>query len=315
MKERKQNKWRNRILNIPIIQKILDWSRSHTLPGFHGSSVHTVFSFISTELKNNDLNTRASAISFSFFLALFPTLIFIFTLTAYLPKQLDFYKALEEYIFTLMPDKAEDFFWKNIVSSLRPRAKSSILSIGFILAVYFASNGIKSLMRGFDKANKVSFRRRSWIEVEATALLLTFLTSLLFIFSIIVLILGSQIFKWFFGLLKLSTLTLFAIKLLQYLIISVLFYGVIALIYRFGPALRKPFKRFSPGSIFATVTSILSSVIFGYFVDHFSNYHKVYGAISALIITLVWIRINVLILILGFELNASIAVNRDLQKT
>lgn len=85
------------------------------------------------------------------------------------------------------------------------------------------------------------------------------------------------------------------------------------MIYRYGPALRKPLKRFTPGAIFATVTSILSSILFGYFVDHFSNYHKVYGAISALIITLVWIRINVLILILGFELNASIVVNRDLR--
>jgi membrane protein len=72
-------------------------------------------------------------------------------------------------------------------------------------------------------------------------------------------------------------------------------------------------KGFSPGTIFATTTSILTSVVFGYFVENFSSYHKIYGAISALIITLVWIRINVLILILGFELNAGIIINRDIK--
>jgi membrane protein len=310
---KQKNNWSSRIANIGFIKKIVYWSKNHTLPGFQGISIFNVFNFIANELRNNDLNVRASAISFSFFLALFPSLIFIFTLTAYLPKSWDFYTALENSIFTLMPDKAEDYFWKNIVSGIRPRAKGGILSIGVVLAIYFASEGIMSLMRGFDKAYKSSFRRRSWLEKQAVALFLTFLLSLLLIFSILVLILGTQIFQWVFGILKLSKMGLLSIKLLQYLIIGLLFYSIISLIYRYGPALRKPLKRFTPGAIFATVTSILSSILFGYFVDHFSNYHKVYGAISALIITLVWIRINVLILILGFELNASIVVNRDLK--
>lgn len=84
--------------------------------------------------------------------------------------------------------------------------------------------------------------------------------------------------------------------------------------YRLAPALKKPFSFFSPGTIFATIGSIITSVLFGYFVDHFSTYHKVYGAISALIITLIWIRLNVLILILGFELNAGIIINRDIRQ-
>ncbi|MBK9632595.1 MAG: YihY/virulence factor BrkB family protein [Saprospiraceae bacterium] len=103
-----------------------------------------------------------------------------------------------------------------------------------------------------------------------------------------------------------------AIKILQYLIVLLLFFTVIDLIYRYGPALRKPIGFFSPGTIFATIASILTSMIFGYFVENFSQYHKVYGAISTLIITLVWIRLNVLILLLGFEINAAIIINRGL---
>ena len=70
--------------------------------------MYNIFTFIKNEIKNNDVSVRASAISFSFFLALFPSLIFIFTRTAYLPKSLDFYKVLEDSLFALMPDKAED---------------------------------------------------------------------------------------------------------------------------------------------------------------------------------------------------------------
>ncbi len=314
MKPKKRISWSTRFASLPVIQNIIDWSKNHTFPGFQGISMYNIFTFIKNEIKNNDLNVRASAISFSFFLALFPSLIFIFTLTAYLPKSLDFYKVLEDSLFALMPDKAEDYFWKNIVSGIRPRAKGGILSVGVLLAVYFASEGMMSLMRGFDKTYKSSFRKRSWLEKQSIALFLTFLFSILMIFSILVLILGTQIFQWIFGILKLSKLALISVKLLQYIIISILFYTIVALIYRYGPALRKPLKRFTPGAIFTTFFSIVSSILFGYFVDHFSNYHKVYGAISALIITLIWIRINVLILILGFELNASIAVNRDLQE-
>ena len=299
-------------LNFGPIVQWLPWSKTHSLPGFYGVSIYTTLSFINFELKKNDLETRASAMSYNFFLALVPTLIFLFTLTAYLPKSWDFFTTLENSLNSIMPEGAKDYLWKNIVGAIRPKANKSFLSIGFLLAVFFASNGILSMMSGFDKTYRSSFRRRSWIEKHLIALLLTFLLSILLIFSIVLIIMGSYIFHWVFVLLKLGTLAALSIKLLQYVIIILLFYTVIDLIYRFGPALRKPMKGFSPGTIFATTASILTSVVFGYFVENFSSYHKIYGAISALIITLVWIRINVLILILGFELNAGIIINRDI---
>lgn len=310
----KWNEWWNKFLQWPIIVNIVIWSQNHSLPGFHDVSIYTTLTFIRNELNKNDLNTRASAMSYSFFLALFPSLIFLFTLTAYFPKSWDFYSAMENSIVSVMPDRAQDYIWKDIVSTIRPKAKSGLLSIGFILALVFASNGMLTMMKGFDKTYKSSFRKRSWTQKQLIAILLTFLLGILLIFSVLILILGGQIFKWIFGILHLSKLTVIAVKFFQYLIIILLFYSVIELMYRLAPALKKPFSFFSPGTIFATIGSIITSVLFGYFVDHFSTYHKVYGAISALIITLIWIRLNVLILILGFELNAGIIINRDIRQ-
>ena len=109
-----------------------------------------------------------------------------------------------------------------------------------------------------------------------------------------------------------NAFTKISITSLKYLVTLILFYSVIAIVYRYGPSIKKPIKGISPGAMFATIASIITSILFGIFVDRFSSYHKIYGAISALIITLIWMRLNTLILILGFELNAAIIVNRDL---
>ncbi len=299
---------------MPIIRQFIRWSKVYTLPGFQGVTIYSTFTFIWRELKRNDINMRASAMSYSFFLALFPSLIFLFTLSAYLPKTWDFISVLENSFNSVLPDQAQEYLWKNIVGGLRPKANGSFLSIGFLLAVLFASNGILTMMRGFDKVYRSSFRKRSFLESQSIALILTLLFGILLILSIVVVIMGNQILEWLFTIFKLKFLLTFSFTLLKYSILLILFYITIDLIYRLGPAFRRPMKSYSPGTIFATVTSIVTSVLFGYFIDNFSTYHKVYGAISALIITLVWIRINVLIILLGFELNAGIIVNRDLMK-
>ncbi|MEP7197215.1 MAG: YihY/virulence factor BrkB family protein [Saprospiraceae bacterium] len=304
----------NKIPELPLIRHLIQWSKVHTLPGFQGVSIYATLSFIIMELRRNDLETRASAMSYSFFIALFPSLIFLFTLSAYLPKSWDFYHTLEASLNSILPDQTQDYLWQNIVSSLKPKAKGSILSIGFFLALYFASNGILTMMRGFDKTYHTSFYKRSFVKKNAVAILITFLFGILLILSVVVIVLGNLILNWLFAIVKLSYLANLSIGIMKYLILFILFYITIDIIYRIGPALRRPINSFSPGTIFATVTSIITSVLFAYFLDNFSTYHKVYGAISALIITLVWIRINVVIILLGFELNAGIIVNRDLMK-
>lgn len=300
------------LTNLKPIRIIIRISKTNSLPGFHGISIYTLVNFIFQELKKNDLSTRASAMSYHFFLALFPAIVFLFTLTAYLPKELDVFKALQISMKNFLPEDASNYLWDNIISGLRPQAKTSLLSLGFFLAIFFASSGIHAMMKGFDKTYKSSFRKRNFLEKQTVAITLTLLLGILLILSVILLILGGTIFNWFFGLLKLSLLTSYSIKALQYFIVILLFFTVIDLIYRFGPALRKPLGFFSPGTIFAVSMSLITSILFGYFVDNFSQYHKVYGAISALIITLLWIRLNVIILILGFEINAAILVNRKL---
>lgn len=300
------------LTNLPLAKRTRQWLEQHSLPGFRGVPLFKVFHFLYQEAKRNDLNMRASAMTYHFFLALFPSLIFLFTLTAYLPKEWDFYNTLEKALQSVLPSGAKDYLIHDIMSNLRPKAKSSFLSIGFVLAVYFGSEGILAMMQGFDKTYKSSFRKRNWLEKQITAILLTFALGILMIFSVLSIIFGERILRWVLDFIEMSSFTKVSIKGLNYLITFLLFYSVISLVYRYGPAIQKPMKGISPGSLFATFTSIVSSFLFSVFINEFGTYHKIYGAISALIITLVWLRLNTLLLILGFELNAAIVVNRDL---
>ena len=297
---------------MPVVSNLKQWMEHHSLPGFRGVTIFKVLHFLYQESKRNDLNMRASAMTYHFFLALFPSLIFLFTLTSYLPRDLDFYNTLEKALQSFLPTGAKDYLIHDIMSNLRPKAKSSFLSIGFLLAVYFGSEGILAMMQGFDKTYKSSFRKRNWLEKQITAFLLTLALGVLMIFSVLSIIFGEKILRWILDLMQLSSFTKISIKGLNYLITLLLFYSVISLVYRYGPAIQKPIKGISPGSLFATVASIASSFVFSMFINAFGTYHKIYGAISALIITLVWLRLNTMLLILGFELNAAIVVNRDL---
>lgn len=302
---------RKRIEQLPVTKQIIDWTRHHSLPGFRNVPIYQVWNFLVQEARRTDLNTRASAMTYHFFLALFPSFIFFFTLTAYLPEEWDFYNYLEQSLLAILPEGAKEYLVSDIINSLRPKAKSSFLSIGFILAVWFGSDGMLALMRGFDKTYKSSFRKRHWLETEITAILLTFGLGILLILSILSLIFGEKILRWALDFIHLGGFAKVAISALNYIAVLILFYAVIGMVYRYGPAIKKPIRGLSPGTLFATLASILTSFLFGVFVDKFGTYHKVYGAVSALIITLIWIRLNTLILILGFELNAAIVINRD----
>jgi membrane protein len=125
--------------------------------------------------------------------------------------------------------------------------------------------------------------------------------------------------RWMFhhGWLKNKT-QLFIILTFKWLVIAALLFFTISFIYYYGPAKKRKWRFISAGSTLATCLSILTSIGFSYFVNNFGQYNKLYGSMGTLIVVLLWIYFNSLILLIGFELNASInkakAENETLQK-
>ena len=117
----------------------------------------------------------------------------------------------------------------------------------------------------------------------------------------------------FYSLMLTQWLTSINDNIFRWLVIVALFYFGIAFIYRYGVALKRKLPWLTPGATLATILSIISSLLFSFYVNAFNTYNQIYGSIGTIIVLMLWIQINCMVLMVGFELNASIAVNRDLK--
>ncbi|MEM9822244.1 MAG: YihY/virulence factor BrkB family protein [Bacteroidota bacterium] len=307
------------------------------MPGFYDQSIYDVLMFVYREIQREGLYTRANSIAYSFFLSLFPAIIALFTLIPYLlpfifndvvlhylPDEtalvyhpsggVDYNETLITQLRELLPN----FTGKEQVivffRDLATQPRTGMFSIGFVLAIFFASNGMMTMMSGFEKSYMTTFRKRSPVRKRIIALFLINLMGGMVIASVLLLILGDSALNWIFGYLNADEFNHLGLDFLRLLILVALLYFGITLIYRFGAATKKRFRYFSPGAALASVLSILSTTAFAFYVNNFGVYNKLYGSIGTIIVIMLWIQINALILLIGFELNASIAVNRDLSE-
>ncbi|HKK87836.1 MAG TPA: YihY/virulence factor BrkB family protein [Saprospiraceae bacterium] len=300
------NEW----LDKRALTPLKEWAGKTSFPGFMGIPILDVFRLIYNELQEDDITVRANSMAFSFLLALFPLLILIFSLIPFLPNQnIQFYfeqiKALME---RFLPEQSSSYLLQ-MLQDLLFNQRTGLLSFSVLLALYFASNGIMYMMIGFEKNYEDSFRSRNFISRRIQALGLTFLLGILFTGSFVLIFFSNNLVAQLVDWLNLAEYSLL-INSVKWGTIIVLIYATIALLYRFGTNSRKKFKLFSPGTTLATVLSITSSLAFSYYVNNFSDYNKIYGSLGALIILMLWLQINAFILLVGFELNASIIMNR-----
>ncbi len=306
--------------NSAPVQALLDWSKRTSLPGFFGICIYEVFEFIRAELRRYDLITRANSVAFSLFLSLFPALLMVFSLIPLLKDYLlnripggeNFDQILNTEINRIMPGIVGDRLIA-FIQDITENPRVGLLSFGFITSLFFASNGVIAIMRGFNKTYHLTFKKRTWYKKRLIAILLTFQLGLLLITSVLLIILGRELIGLLDAQLGLDVLAQLGLKALRWLAIIALFYTSISIIYRRGAPTRRKFRFFSPGAALATLLCLFASLGFSIYVDRFNTYNELYGSIGAIIVLLLWLQINVFAIFIGFELNAGIAVRRDLQ--
>lgn len=272
--------------------------------GFGGVSLYEVLRFFIQGLFEGFITTRASAISFSFFLALFPFSIFLLTVIAYIPID-NFQEELMLLISKVVPPNSFQAIEATIDDILSIR-RGDLLSLGFLLALFFANNGVNAILTGFYQSyHKVELR--NLFGQYGVSLGLTIALSTLFITSV-ALIIFSEV-----GILRLEDLRIvsdFSSNLLfavRFIIIVLLVFLSLSLLFYYGPASQKTYRFISPGGILATVLLFVTSYAFSYYVSNFASYNKLYGSIGTLLVILLWIWVNSLAILIGFELNASIS--------
>lgn len=285
-------------LLIEVLKKI-------TIPGFQGLRVYTILSFFLKGFSSKDINTRASAISFSFFLALFPATIFFFTLIAYIPVD-NFKDEIFNFIATITPKNAFDVIQSTLTDILKKR-QGGLLSLGFFLALYFSTNGINSLIDAFNDYTDVIEVRSGWKQ-KLAALWLTIYVALLVVITIVLTIAGNIVLDFLHGKNFLGDSLEYYALLFTKLVLTVLFiYCLISGLFYYGPSKKRKWAFFSAGSTLATVLSLITTYGFMFYVNNFNSYNKLYGSIGTLIVIMLLIYINAMVILIGFELNVSIA--------
>jgi len=293
------------------VRNNIEWAKNTTLPGFDGVPLYHALTFVYKEAMKDDIMMRAKAMSFSFFLAIFPGIIFLLTLIPYLPFTEFYVETWKSSLSNLLPLQAEQYIF-GIMDSLSKKTRVSSQIISLVLMLYFTSNGVSSMLVSFSKSYRSTYKPRNYFQHKLRALEITFLLFLLLILSTGLVIMGNLWLELIFKKLNLSSFYIVTIEILRWLVVISLFYSIISMLYKYGPSMKKKIKFMSPGAGVATFLAIFSSVGFSYYVNNFSSYNEIYGSLGAIIITMIWIQINSMALIVGYELNASIAVNRDL---
>lgn len=273
-------------------------------PGEEHTSIYQILRFFLKGIMEGSIQTRARSISFSFFLALFPSIIFIFTLIPYIPiENLDV--RILQLLQELMPVNTFEAT-RTTIEDILQQPRGGLLSIGFIIALYVSTNGVFSLIEGFNQSYH-GIQQRSGISQRLISIFLTGLLAVIMILSIALIIFSEYTSAY---LLEQQWLTkgteYYLLQAGKWIILIIMVLFTISSFYYYGPSKynRRPF--ISVGSVTATFLILASSFLFNYFISNFATYNKVYGSIGTLIIILIWINFNSMQLILGFELNASI---------
>lgn len=296
----------------PQVKWIVSKAREVSFPGFEGVPVYYVLQFFFKEIKDDRINMRASSVAFYLLLALFPGIIFLFTLIPYIPIN-NFQEILFNNLQQVMPATAFDFM-QSAITDIISTERVELLSVGFILAFLFSTNGVHALAKSFDKSHDL-FRKRSFIAQRLTDIKLTAVLFLILVLAVGLVVLGNQLINYILNTMNvISAWQIFLLNVFRWVIILLVFFLGISFIYYYAPATRKKFRFISIGSIVATSLTVLASLAFSFVVNNYNLYNEIYGSIGALIAIMFWLYLNCFGLLVGFELNTSVKYMKMAQR-
>jgi membrane protein len=263
------------------------------------------------QIQQDNINSKANAMAFNFMMAIFPGIIFLFTLIPYFPieglqdKILTFMEgAMPMSIYTLM---------RETVSDIISRPRGGLLSFGFLFALYAAMNGTLSMMTAFDECHK-SLDKRGFLKVRFIALSITLINALVLIVSVTILLVGEHVLDYLYSFHQISAFNYYVFMLIRYVTVIVSFFFLTAFIYYFAPSVHTRWSFFSLGAFVATALNILVTVGLSVYLSNFATYNKLYGSIGTIIALMLWLYMTSMVLLIGFEMNAVLEVAREKEK-
>lgn len=303
-----KQKWQQLLRKILFwrpVREVLHCSHLLVVPGFQKVPIFDVIVFFIKGLTKGSLNQRSAAISFHFFLSLFPLILFLVSLLPFL--HLDFLtEKMLAVVQEFAPNSVGDYI-SNTITDLMHHKHKGLMTIGFFSSIFVSSSGVNALLLSLNSSQHTNKKRSAW-KRRLISVGLTIGIAVGIIISMLLIIFAKRLILYLFAndIIK-NLLQFYILRVVKWIMIVLIIYLVFAMIYYVAPVDKRGYRFFSAGASLGTVSFILSSQGFNWYIIHFSRYNALYGSIGAMIIFLLWIYLNAYITLIGYELNASIA--------
>lgn len=302
------NKFISKILKTLRIHSLVSFLKKMLIPGFNGLSVYDVAEIYVYGIIKGAFSMRASAISYSLFSSIFPFLLFLINLIPFVPVN-GFQQEFLNFIYSLLPPKTSDFF-DAIIKDIVNKQRVGLLSSTFVLSMLFMTNGVNAVFNGFSNSFHTTINR-SFIKQYIVALGVAVIVAL-FLFTVVyvnvyVTYLTITYTKYLIGDVMIW------INLCRISIFIIMIYFTTAIVFYFGTKDGKSTPFFSIGALLTTILIICTTYGFAFYINNFSNYNELYGSIGALLILMFYVWINSNLVLLGYELNATLRRLRKIQ--
>jgi len=287
---------------IPLLQYLVKIGKKIRIPGLEGLSLYDLLEMYIIGIVKGALTARAGGIAFSFFMALFPFLLFILTLIPFVPIdgfQADFISAIE----SLLPPNTSDVV-NGVIQDIAINRYGGLLSFGFIASIFLMTNGVNAVLGAFEYSYHIKEMRnviRQYLVSMGMALVLS---------AVLIATIAINVY-FAIGIHDLTEKGWllnegFWVKNGGIAFFLVLIFVSVSFLYKYGTKKTKDFT-YIPGALLTTLLTIVMFRLFAIYVIKFATYNELYGSIGTLLVLMLFVWVNSIILLLGFELNASIS--------
>ncbi|WP_329804513.1 YihY/virulence factor BrkB family protein [Flavobacterium facile] len=290
------------IKNLPVIKHLIKSLQQIQFPTLQDSSLYDIIKLYLSGIISGDVTHRASAIAFSFFMALFPFALFLLNLIPFIPLD-NFQNDFLIFVSQSVPPNTYDAI-EAILKDILNNSYNGLLSSGFLLSIFLMSNGINALLDGFEMSKNIS-EKRGYFRQYAVAIALSLIMAFLLLLTVATLIFVAVLIH------KIEAQSGYVSKVplietIRYLFVFLMILFITSTLYKFGTKESKHISFISYGSVTTTILFVLTSYVFGVYVEKFARYNELYGSIGTLLVMMFYVWLNCILVLLGFELNAFI---------
>lgn len=264
------------------------------------------FNDLHYRIMDDDILALSSYLSYALLISFFPFLIFLLTVISFFPIGDG---SVLGYLSKVLPKTAYDFIYK-IINEILQTSSINLLSFSILVTLYTSSRGFRAVIKGLNRAYD-EHEKRSLIKIQILSVLFTVGIIFIILVSFFLQIFSLQLKFLLQKYLKYTRVIEYTTIFNRYLMLIISLIFIFAFIYKYTPSRKISWLSVFPGALFSTISWILSSLVFSFYVNNFSNYSRLYGSIAAMFVLLTWLFISSAIILTGGEINASICFIKE----